>query len=285
MKLKLRPFLRISVAVLCAGALAVVYARQQEPAKLDTVKVKDDLYVIHNDVVPGNITVLVTNEGLLLVDDKFEVDHANVMAEIKKFSSQPVKYVINTHYHGDHSGGNARLQQLGATVISSVQARQSMVDGNQPGLPAIAVDRRASVHLGNKTVELYYFGRAHTNGDIVAYFPAHRVLSTGDMFAYGDATPELVDYPGGGSAKEWTNALNEALKLDFDVAVPGHGVVTTKAEMAKFRDTSIALKNRVHAMLVQNKSRAEIAKMLTDEFHFAQFHIDRSLDGLMVELR
>src|SRR5579871_3099268 len=126
-----------------------------------TIKVKDDLYVIHNDYVPGNTTALITNAGVLLVDDKFEIDHNNILAELKKVTSQPVKYVINTHHHGDHSGGNARLQALGAQVVTSQQARENMVDGKLPGLPAMTFERHATIWLGGKNVELYYFGRAH----------------------------------------------------------------------------------------------------------------------------
>jgi cyclase len=276
--------LRLVVALFMVSALAIAYA-QQQPAKLDTVKIKDDLYVIHNDVVPGNVTALITNEGVILVDDKFEVDHANIMAELKKVTNQPVKIVVNTHHHADHSGGNVKLQQLGVQAIASDQAWRNMVDGNQPGLPNISFTGEAHLHLGGKNVDLYYFGRAHTNGDIVAYFPAHRVLATGDIFAYGDATPELIDYPGGGSAKELTSVVDKALKLDFDTVVPGHGIVVKREELVKYRDTSIRLRNRVHTFVMQSRSRAEIAKMLTDEFHYGQFHIDFSLDGLMAELK
>ncbi|HYJ93517.1 MAG TPA: MBL fold metallo-hydrolase, partial [Vicinamibacterales bacterium] len=114
--------MRVSlVAVLSLAMLGAYLHAQfgQEAAKLDLVKVTDDLYVIHNDFVPGNTTALITNEGVVLVDDKFEIDHANIMAQLKKVTSQPVKYVINTHFHGDHSGGNAKLQALSAQVVAS----------------------------------------------------------------------------------------------------------------------------------------------------------------------
>src|ERR1044071_8088053 len=97
---------RFRVADLLGVALAgaYVYGQQQpQPSKLNTIKVKDGLYVIHNDFVPGNTTALVTSEGVVLVDDKFEVDHDNILAELKKVTTQPVRYVINTHHHGDHS--------------------------------------------------------------------------------------------------------------------------------------------------------------------------------------
>src|SRR6202140_1796323 len=179
---------RLAVAVSLCGALWMAEVYGQQAAKLNLVKVKDDLYVIHNDYVPGNSTALITNDGVVLVDDKFEVDHDNILAELKKATDKPIKYVINTHHHADHSGGNARLQQMNVQVVASVQARENMVDANQPGLPNIVFDQHARVYLGGKSVELYHYGRAHTNGDIVAYFPADRALAAGARLTYGDAT-------------------------------------------------------------------------------------------------
>src|SRR2546422_4592545 len=150
------------------------------------------------------------------------------------------------------------MLQMNVMIVASEQARDNMVDGKLPGLPGIVFDHHAHVYLGGKSVELYHFGRAHTNGDAVVYFPADRVLAAGDMFTFGDATPELIDYSGGGSGKEWSKTLDSALQLDFDTVVPGHGVVTTKKEMAKFRDSTLTLRNRVHEMLVQKKSRDEV---------------------------
>jgi len=255
----------------------------QQAAKLDTVKVRDDLYVIHNDFVPGNTTALITNAGVLLVDDKFEIDHDAVMAELKKITNQPVKYVINTHHHADHSGGNAKMQQMNAVVLASERALENMLEAKQPGLPSIGVDRHARIHLGGKNVEIYHFGRSHTNGDVVVLFPAQRALAAGDMFTYGDATPELVDYSGGGSSKEWTSTLDSVLQLEFDAVVPGHGTVTTKQEMRKFRDSTLKLRTRVHELIVQKKARGDIAKMLQSEFHWAELHMMLSLDGVIAE--
>jgi glyoxylase-like metal-dependent hydrolase (beta-lactamase superfamily II) len=279
---------RVSLVALLGFALLGAYAYAQfgnQASKLDLVKVKDDLFVIHNDFVPGNTTALVTNEGVVLVDDKFEIDHDNIMAQLKKVTSQPVRYVINTHYHGDHSGGNAKLQALNVQVVASEAAREKMVETKMPGLPNVTLEDRVRLYVGGKRVEVYYFGRSHTNGDVVVLFPDHRVLSAGDMFTLGDATPELIDYAGGGSAKEWTKTLDGALGLDFDAVVPGHGLVTTKQEMRKFRDSTVTLRTRVHDMLAQNKTRVDIEKMLRSEFHFADLHVQLSLDGLISELR
>lgn len=281
---------RLAVAAAVYGALSVAYVQQiqgqgQQPSQLSLAKLADDLYVIHNEFVPGNSTALVTSEGVVLVDDKFEVDYDNILAQLRKVTNQPVKYVINTHHQGDHSGSNARMQAMNAVVIASEQARENMVEARQPGVPTIAVKDHAHLYLGGKNVELYHFGRAHTNGDIVVYLPAHRTLVAGDMFTYGDATPQLIDYAGGGSAKEWTSTLDSVLMLDFDRVVPGHGTVTTKAEVRRFRESTVAFRSRVHEMLVRNRSRAEVEAMLRKEFNWADLHVARGLDGAMAELR
>jgi cyclase len=277
--------IRLSAGALLLAGLWVAYTQGPPPAKLDLIKVKDDLYVIHNDIVPGNSTALITSEGVLLVDDKFDVDHNGIMEQLKKVTDKPIKYVVNTHHHADHSGGNAKMQDMNALVVASEEARENMVDGKQSGLPSIVIQHHAHIYVGGKNVELYHFGRAHTNGDMVVLFPADRTLAAGDMFTFGDATPQLIDYAGGGSGKEWPKTLDSALQLDFDGVVPGHGLVTTKQEMAKFRDSTLNLRNRVHEMLVQKKTRDDVSKMLQTEFHWAQLHLDRGLDGLMGEMK
>ena len=279
---------RLSLVVVLFVALLGSYVYAQfgdKPSVLSTIKIKDDLFVIHNDFVPGNTTVLVTNAGVVLVDDKFEIDHESIMAQLKKITNQPVKYVINTHYHADHSGGNPNLQALGAQVVTSEAARAKMLEVKQPGMANITLENSLRLYVGGKRIEVHYFGRSHTNGDVVVLFPDHRILSAGDMFTFGDATPELVDYAGGGSAKEWTKTVDGALTLDFDSVVPGHGLVTTKQEMRKFRESTLTLRNRVHDMLAANKTKAEIEKMLRSDFHFADLHVQLSLDGMMAELR
>ena len=132
-------------------------------------------------------------------------------------------------------------------------------------------------------MELYSFGRAHTNGDVVVLFPAHRTLAAGDMFTFGDDVPELIDYAGGGSSKEWTSTLDDVLQLDFDAVVPGHGNMATKADMRKFRDSTLRLRTRVHELVVQKKTREDISKMLQAEFHWAELHLMRGLDGVIAE--
>ena len=265
--MRISSLLKLGLLILLFGASWMAYSQMgSQPAKLNTVKITNDLFMIHNDIVPGNTTALITDDGVLLVDDKFPQDHDNIMAEVKKLSQKPIKYVISTHHHGDHTGGNPAMQKMDVKIIASEQARQNMLDAKQPGQPEIAVEHHATVTLGGKVAEIYYFGRAHTNGDVVVLFPQDRVLAAGDIFTFGDATPQLIDYSGGGSAKEWTSTLDGAMKLDFDSVVPGHGNLAKKSDMMAFRNTTLALRNRVHEMQMQKKSRDEITQVLKSQF-------------------
>ncbi|HUL81352.1 MAG TPA: MBL fold metallo-hydrolase [Gammaproteobacteria bacterium] len=281
--------LRLSCSSLMALVLGCALAQPAhaqfgtEPAKLSLIKLQDGLYVIHNELVPGNTTALVTSEGVLLVDDKFEIDHDNIVAMLKTVTSQPVKYVINTHHHADHSGGNAKLQATGTLAIASAQARAHMVEGKQTGVPDITVQPRGSLYLGGKTVEIYWLGRSHTDGDVVVLFPQYRVLAAGDMYTHGEGLPELIDYAGGGSAKEWPATVDNVLKLDFDTVVPGHGDVSKKADLAKYRDGAQRLWNLATQMTKAGKSRADFEKIMRMEFGWQDLHVMASLDGLMKE--
>ena len=279
---------RLSLAVVMGVVWLGSYAYAQfgnTPAQLTTIKVRDDLFVVYNDYVPGNTTVLVTSEGAILVDNKFPTDYDNLMAQVRQITTQPIRYVINTHYHGDHSGGNQRMQAENVQVIASERARRKMVESNQPGLPNVTLDDTVRLYLGGKRAEVHYFGRAHTDGDVVVHFPDHRAIAMGDLYTVGDGLPQLVDYTGGGSMREWPRPLDGALSLDFDTAIPGHGKVSNKEDMRKYRDATMQLGTRIHEMLTKKAGRAEVEKVLRTQFGFEDFHIQNSLDGLLAEMR
>jgi len=197
-----------------------------------------------------------------------------------------VKYVINTHYHADHSGGNAKLQALDALAVASTQARARMVAASQSGQPDITVGNHAELYIGGKAVEIHKVGRAHTDGDVVVLFPEHRVLAAGDIFANGPGTSaQLVDYPGGGSAKNWPNAVADALELEFDTVVPGHGLVSTRADLAAYRDRAARFAATLAQLVSQGKTRAEIEAVVRADYAWEDFHIQAALDGLINEFR
>ena len=148
-----------------------------------------------------------------------------------------------------------------------------MVAANQPGLVNITIEPRGAVHLGGKVAEIYWFGRGHTDGDVVVLFPQHRTLAAGDLFTAGEGLPQLVDHAGGGSAKEWTATLDKVLALDFETVVPGHGNVTNKQALREYRGTSQRMTEVLTQMVRQNRSAADIEAVLRNEFGFQDFHI------------
>ena len=284
--------LSIGLAVVLGAGLATVQGltQQQQPPQLTIEKVKDDLYNIVGD--GGNVAVLITNEGVILVDDKFDQDHDAIMEKVKSVTSQPVKYVFNTHYHADHSGGNAKFLPI-AEVISTKNARTNILEKKQSNAPPGVMPARVvftdetSVFLGGKEVRAHYFGRGHTNGDAVIYFPAQRTIHTGDLMA--GATP-LIDYNGGGSIVEWSKTVEAAVgQFDFDTIIPGHGAVTNKAGLQTYRDNVVKLRSRLTGLIREHKTQDEVGKVLMAEYPaYAtpnSLYMQWSLPGFMTELR
>jgi cyclase len=277
----------IAGALLLMGCWIAYTQTQKAPAKLTLNKVKDDLYEIEGD--GGNVAVYLTDAGVILIDDKFEQDHDSIMQQVKSVTSQPVKYVITTHHHADHSGGNVKFVGM-AEIISTANARTNIVERKQPGAPdsitpaGVVFTKECSVFLGGKEVRATYLGRGHTNGDAVIYFPALRTLHTGDLMA---GTTPLIDYAGGGSVVEWTKTLDEALKLDFDTVIPGHGKVTDKASLLAYRNGVEKLRNRAAGLIREGKSQDDVGKVMMAEFGWAanSMQMQWSLPGIMKELK
>jgi len=263
------------------------YTQNPAPAKLTVNKVKDDLYEIVGD--GGNVAVYITDEGVILIDDKFDQDHEGIVDGVKSVTNQPIKYIINTHYHADHSGGNTKFLPT-AEIISTAMARTNILEHKQSNAPPgvsparITFTTETAVHLGGKEVRAIYMGRGHTNGDAVIYFPAIRTLHTGDLMA---GTSPLIDYNGGGSVVEWTKTLDNALKLDFDTVIPGHGDVTNKAGLVTYRNNVEKLRNRVSGLVHEGKSQDEIAKFMETEYKWAPGSLQQqwSVPGMIAELK
>ena len=256
------------------GTVLVVAGRQQQPptltpeqlARLQIEQVKDGLYVIpgfDGSLSGGNVAVRVTDNGVIIVDDKFVYSHEFITAQVRSVTNQPIKYVLNTHHHSDHAGSNADFM-ADAEVIAHKNARANIVRNNQPGAPRIIFADETAVYLGGAEARAIHFGRGHTNGDAIIYFPDLRTVHTGDLFIFGDrldgsTLAPFWDFGNGGSAAEWPATLNGLLELDFDTVIPGHGPVLTKDDVREFRNKIEIVLDRVRAQIDAGATRDNIA--------------------------
>jgi len=255
----MRSLVLMAVMTMAAGAGSLAQGPPQAPGAgrgggqpVQPIQmVKPGLYV-----VPGggsNSIVRVTPDGVILVDTKLPgaANYDGLLAQIRTVTPQPVKVVIVTHHHADHTGNNDRFIAAGAEVIGHA-ALASNLDTYQfdprPAKPTTTYDRERTVRLGGVEVRILHLGRAHTGGDSVVYFPDVKVVATSDAVTTGVTGP-LVDYAGGGSAVEWTPVLDAMLKLDFDTAIPGAGPVLTKADVLAFRGKFSTVVDRAAALV------------------------------------
>ena len=282
-------FTTLFIAIVLSSTVGLAQAPAPPWPAWKIEKISNDIYVIFGE--GGNTTAYLTDEGVVLVDVKFERNYDDIQTRIKTLTDKPVKYVFNTHAHGDHTGGNVKFLPS-ATIISHRNARAAMAEGKLPGPAQVTFTDSITVNLGGKEVVGRYFGRAHTDGDTWVYFPAQKVLATGDSFNNGMTTGGTGGYFGlfiapGGSIVDMTKTLDEVLKLDFNVVVPGHGPLATRAEMIKWRSEIEVVRNRIRGMVRDGKSKNEVTKMLVDEFRWDPngIIIARSVDALINELK
>jgi len=245
------------------------------PGALKAQRVQGDLHMISGE--GGNVAVYVTPDGVVLVDDMFDRNHADILAQVKQITERPLRYVINTHQHDDHAGGDFKMLPL-AEVIAHRNVYANLKNLKRPyfedtpgtpiGLPRVTFSDRLDVHLSGKDVEAYYFGRGHTSGDIIVYFPEYKAIHTGDLFISGSrrGVPIYVDAVQGGSLLEWTRTLERTLQLDFDIVIPGHGPVATKADLARFNADIAAMRTRLQSMIKGGASRDAVVQVVEKEY-------------------
>lgn len=292
-------FRLLFVIAVALAAISITHAQQgrggnQPPPgpapKLE--KIKDDLYVLQNvnstmaDLIAygGNATIFLTEAGVVMIDSKSEQEHDDLVAKLKTLTDKPVKYVILTHNHGDHAGGAAKLEAMGAMLVISSDDRDNMARAKQAGTPDLGYVGKAQVVLGNKEVQLLEL-RGHTRGDTVAYFPADRVICVGDLLTTADTIPMIVNYPDGGSWMDWSKSIDEILKMDFDIVIPGHGPAVTKPQLVQIRNKFAAIMERVRTMNRDRKTAEEITQALVMEFNWGAGPSAGQIPGMMIELR
>jgi len=229
----------LRTVVLLGGLVALTQAQPKGGPPVQPIQqMKTGLYMIAG--AGANSEVRITNEGLIVVDGKLpgEQNYNALMEQIKSVSSQPIKYLIVTHHHQDHTGNNDRFLAAGVQVIGHENLKKNLAGATGSSVPASPSmtypGADYTLRLGGIEVQLHHYGRAHTSGDSVVYFPDLKVVAVSDVITTGALGP-LVDYAGGGSFLEWGKVLDSILKLDFDACIPGNGGVLTRADVQAYK--------------------------------------------------
>jgi glyoxylase-like metal-dependent hydrolase (beta-lactamase superfamily II) len=273
---------KVTLAALAASAafLAGPAMAQQNvdwsKVEVTTTDLGHNTYMLSTGV-GGNITFAVGTDGIIVVDANFAPAYEKFKAAIQKVSTLPVKYVINTHFHGDHTGGNALFKKDGATIVAEDNIRLRLLGGTINGVtgnktpPVSSPDALPTdtyyggtkeIEVGGRKAILTHVYNAHTDGDSYVYFPDANVLCTGDTFN-NTKRYQTVDFANGGDIRGMVRA-NTAY---FDLAnndtkiVPGHGGLANKADVAAFRDMLTTARDRLQKLFQEGKSVDEVVAM------------------------
>ncbi len=275
----LRNVMQISVLVAGAGSIQLGFAQAPaggrgaapSPAPQKIMQIKPDLYIVTG--AGGNSTVRVTKAGIILVDTKNLGDqfYNELVQQIKTVSDQPVKEVIITHVHQDHSGNTGKFIEAGARVTANEGEKAEVATytspAGKPAPPSATYKDKTVVKLGGAKAEVYHFGKAHTGGDSIVYFPDLKVVSSGDVIVGGQPN---FDYPNGGSLLEAQKVLAQVAKLKFDTVVPGHSApnatTMTRQDFDTYRMKVDTLAQRFAEAAKAGTPKNEIlAKVKTDD--------------------
>ncbi|MGD8323142.1 MAG: MBL fold metallo-hydrolase [Gammaproteobacteria bacterium] len=266
------------VALLTASTWS--YAQDFSAVEMQTLHVRDNIYMLFG--AGGNTTVQAGSDGLLIVDTQFAPLADRLYDAASQLSDGPLSYVINTHMHGDHIGGNARLRQLAPgtrlepfVMIAHLNAYSRLVqlEREDPdlvpegGLPVDSFDTEQSdFHFNGEAVLLHYMPNAHTDGDIIVHFRRSDVISTGDVFVSGGYP--FIDLDNGGNVRGIIDALNYILALTVPrktqeggtLIVPGHGRICDEADVVEFRDMVVIVSERIQDMIDRGMSLRQIQR-------------------------
>ena len=225
------------VAALYVMVLASLVVASAEPA-VKPIGPGLYAYISDNDS-SSNSTFLVGNDGILVVDTGLNAtEGAKLLARIRQISSLPVKYIVNTHYHPDHQGGNATVGPSAVVISTGFTRERTLAVMNTPAMAgfhfqpaALTFREQVTLHLDPYSVEIYFPGKAHTSGDALVYFPTQHAISMGDLFL-NRSCPAMDD----GSVENWIQALDHVLAQPVEHIVPGHFDLGTRADLERFRN-------------------------------------------------
>ena len=260
----------LALLAVVGWSAATLCAQEQDFSKVEikSEKVAEGLYVLFG--AGGNIGVSVGADGVFIIDDQYAPLSDKLLAAIKALSDKPLRFLLNTHWHGDHTGGNESFSKTGVVIVAHDNVRKRMstnqfiaafnmkVDASPPAaLPIITFSDTATFHFNGQEIDAFHVPPAHTDGDSAIYFPGLNVLHTGDLFFNG--LYPFIDVDSNGSVDGMIAAAEKILPMinDQTKIIPGHGPVATKADYAAFRDMLKAARTSVEALIKAGKSEEE----------------------------
>lgn len=248
--------LAVVVAATSASAPVAAQGRDFSKVQIKTTQLTDTLYMLQG--AGGNIGVSAGGDGVYLIDDQFAPLSEKILAAVRAISKEPLRFVINTHWHGDHTGGNENMAQAGATVMAHRNVRERMAKGQpmpafnrvadpapEAALPQITYDDGVELHLNGETARIRHVPSAHTDGDSFVHFTASNVLHTGDLFFNGFYP--FIDAWSGGNINGVIDAAGAMLEMADDQTriIPGHGPLASRADLEAYRAMLIAVRDTV----------------------------------------
>jgi cyclase len=289
----------LALTALLIGSVASAQPQQQE-VKVVVTKLGGSVYGV--DGAGGRMTALVGPEGLFLVDSQFARATDKIVAALKELSPAPIRFLVNTHVHGDHTGGNENFAKLGATILGRPALRAQLLNprpapGNgqvppvapEAALPIVLFDAPLTVYLDGETIHLVPLPAAHTDGDTGVKFDQADVLSTGDVFRSQGFPAAAVT--NGGSFLGTIDALNKLVDMagPNTKVVPGHGPVVDKAALVFHRDMAVTVRDRIAKALREGKTPDQIRAMkptadFEEKVGGPPAFIPQFVDGLITEL-
>lgn len=255
--------MRYLLSIISLFFVTSVFAQRFDDVKIETIKLSDHVYMLIG--AGGNIGVSVGEDGVFVIDDQFAPLSEKILTAIKTLSDKPLNFLINTHWHGDHTGGNVNMAKAGATIIAhdNVKARllQPKRDGsNNPkgALPVITFNDKLSITINNEPIAVFHVANAHTDGDALLYFTESNVLHTGDTYFKGRYP--FIDLNSGGSVNGYIEAARRGLiVIDDDTKIiPGHGSQSNKEEYKLFLKMLETLKANVSKAIAEGKTEDEV---------------------------
>ena len=251
--------------------------RNFDKVEITATEVSDNIYMLQG--AGGNIGILTGDEGTLMIDDQFAPLSEKIKAAIKELTDKPVNYLINTHWHGDHTGGNKNFGEKGITIIAQENVRERMSTEQvrpfrkptppapKPALPVITFKEDITLYVGDETLMAFHVHHAHTDGDAIIYFPKSNVMHMGDTYFKGRYP--YIDLGSGGSVNGVLKAIDKAIFLaDSETKIiPGHGALSNKKELMEYRDVITTVVDRVKKAIASDMTLEEIkASNLTKEY-------------------